>query len=375
MTALYDLHWSLIQDWIEEISIENISVAFRTEFSRIVNRLAKAHFYQNRGGIPRHKYQVYILACMYIVSCYTCHWMLTLKELRLWCDECYTADTIVEAIHVFVQWMHHQDGNFEVHDIETLQTCEASICDLVRCSADDRLLVRKRIYHREGLPAYDAMVEVVTHYLLNTTGTYTNVARLVHVQTSDTSVDLFYVYVLTPLVNLFGRTVGTCTQKIIQSLLQGVRCLHAIGIAHRDLKGANIHVTQENECMLLDLGAAGCREHRETVPVCTITHRSPDILQAEADDVDYVYNGHGLDMWSVGVLIAEIHLGPHPFGRVYQDMTPQRMLMRIDRMKDGVLMKLRETCTVTQVGMIHRCLQYLPADRPDINEVLSVFSV
>ena len=370
----YDVNWALIKEWIIEVAAEYISETCQDEFVTLVSRLAHDHFEDRYLYLQTGEYQCYVVACMYVVGCLACHHPFDLETMCALCDGCYTHDMINQTIYRLVCWMSPtSDRSFcrsKILDRRTVASSEGTVCDLVVHVSFNCPLIRKRIKHWTGLPAIDAMVEAVVHYLLPKTP---NVARLVHIHANDQHTDLYYEYVPTPLSDFFGTEDMHSMRTILVGLLHGVRDLHLIGIAHRDLKGQNIHVTDNERCKLLDVGSAGYGLIRHTVPVCTITHRSPDILQAEVDHRPYHYDGKCLDIWSVGVLILELYLGPHPFGRTRHAESAGSMLDRIDRLKASVLTNVQPMCTPNQLMILSRCLDSIPENRPNIDEVLEVF--
>ena len=373
MTLQHDVDWKKIQSWIREVSIDYIDVMSRPAFVDLVSRLAQDHFYDMAGKIHKSAYQSYVVSCMYAVSCYACHRPLGLDDLYELCGKSYTKGKIIQILYRLVSWMspdctfHHERTHFR----KRLAVNEGTFCDLVTYESSDDLFVRKRIEHHGLMPAYDAMVEVIVHYLLEDT---TNVARLIGIHISNNHTELYYEYVQTPLVTYFGEIDDpTVLQSIIASLLHGVKTMHAVGISHRDLKGPNIHVTPDHHCMILDVGSAGYGEQRTTMPICTISHRPPDLLQAEIDGDPYIYDGTCLDMWSIGVLIAEIYMGQEPFGMIPRDSPATYMLARIQKSKASVLETLRHLCTSSHLVMIRRCLDDVPTERPTIDEMLNAF--
>jgi serine/threonine protein kinase len=375
MTLTRDADWAKIQCWIHEVTEDYIAVTYRHAFAKLVSRLAKDHFYGMAGKIRKGDYQAYVLSCMYMVSCYACHHPLGLGDLHTLCDRSYTKDKIVQILHMFVSWMSPSClFNHEmVHFRKRIAANEGTTCDLVTYESTDELFVRKRIEHQGHMPAYDAMVEVFVHYLLEDT---TNIARLVGVNITETYTNLYYEYVPTPLDSYFGDIDDpSVLHSLTESLLHGVKHMHSLGIAHRDLKGMNVHVTPDHQCMILDVGSAGYGDKRNTIPICTISHRSPDLLQAEIEGVPYTYDGTCLDMWSIGVLLAEIYMGPEPFGRIPRGTSAKYMLARIHQSKESVLETLQDLCTVTQMAMIRRCLDDIPTNRPTIEEMVKAFRV
>jgi hypothetical protein len=368
-----DRDWKCIQDWILHVTTDEIAHTSQHGFSTIVSQLARAHFYAPGGITPKHDYQAFVLACMYMVSCHACHHPISLQVLHTLCCGCYSTNKIVETLHAFIRWMHPSE--IGVDYVKTLDSRnEGTQCDLVTIDSGHLMLVRKRIRHHGMLPSSEAMNEIIVHTILKPQST-TNIAALVHVHINNQHTDLFYEYVHTPLQRFFGTTDAIARHAIIVSLLRGVRCMHKSNIAHRDLKGSNIHVANSSqECMLLDVGSAGYGVKRCTIPVCTVTHRSPDILQAEMDRVCYWYEGTRLDIWSIGVLILEVYSGPEPFGPIPCDSTAAQMLSVIRTQKASALQKLRDSCTAVQMDIIAQCLDEIPENRPDIDDLLGVFS-
>jgi hypothetical protein len=374
MSRNHDMDWELIERWIVEVSNENIDAIYQDNFVALVTRMTRDHFEDRYVYLKTSEYQASVLACMYIVGCFACNRPFDMETLCILCDRCYPPEEILQTIYKLICWTSPTSvlsfDTTKIHKKRTVASAGGMTCDLVSYTGAKCLLVRKRIEHWSGLPAYDAMVEVVVHYLLPTSP---NVASLVHVHANDMYTDLYYEYVPTPLDMFFGIDDERMVHKVLVSLLHGVRDLHAIGIAHRDLKGLNVHVTTENQCKLLDVGSAGFGTMRETVPICTISHRSPDILKAEVDDVYYLYDGKCLDMWSIGVLILELYLGRDPFGHTDRGESAASMLLRINQYKAPVLRDVKHRCTPSQLDILSRCLDSLPENRPDIGEVLVVF--
>jgi serine/threonine protein kinase len=221
------------------------------------------------------------------------------------------------------------------------------------------------------------MVELIAHHLLKTTEdphAPRNIAMLLRVKIDSKFTYLYYEYIKTPLSKMFCRDPNML-QTLVCSLLHGVQSLHTIGIAHRDLKAANIHVHPNQQVMLLDLGAAGHGMVRSTIPICTITHRSPEILLAETDgNTSLKYDGKKLDMWSVGVLIVELYTGANPFGRIDVGTSPQELLGLIRQKLCAIKRTMKGHLSPIQYVYFSRCLQEDPLDRPTIDLLLLAFA-
>lgn len=103
-------------------------------------------------------------------------------------------------------------------------------------------------------------------------------------------------------------------RKYTRQLLEAVHTLHEHGIVHRDIKGANIFLTEEGN--ILKLGDFGCavrlRGHQTEVGelagiVGTHAYMAPEIFQSS--------EGHGraADVWSVGCVVIEMATGKRPW--------------------------------------------------------------
>ena len=94
---------------------------------------------------------------------------------------------------------------------------------------------------------------------------------------------------------------------IMFQILQGVHYLHAKGVIHRDIKGANILISSEGLVKLADFGLArifypGDLKAQYTNRVVTLWYRAPELLLGAKNYSETV------DTWSVGCVFAEMVL-------------------------------------------------------------------
>jgi serine/threonine protein kinase len=132
--------------------------------------------------------------------------------------------------------------------------------------------------------------------------------------------DVFMVFELAKhdLAGLIGSgfpLTPAHVKSFMQQLLRGLAHMHAAGWTHRDLKTANLLVTEEGVLKVADLGLAknmhtGRRDM--TTEVVTLWYRSPELLLGDTTA------SYPLDMWSVGCIFGELLKGRPVFSGEFE---------------------------------------------------------
>lgn len=130
---------------------------------------------------------------------------------------------------------------------------------------------------------------------------------------------------------------------------RGLAAAHQKGIVHRDVKPANIIVSEEGTPKILDFGLAKSENAglitQEGMVLGTAAYMSPE--QAAGRNVD-----HRSDIWSIGAMLYEMLSGSRPFPGEY----PQAILYGITNLDPEPLSALRPGLPMHLVQLIEKSL-------------------
>ena len=107
-------------------------------------------------------------------------------------------------------------------------------------------------------------------------------------------------------------------QYIVAQLLLGLRGIHSADCVHRDLSTRNVLLNERCEVQIADFGLARFfdPEERMSFGVVTQWYRAPEIIT----DASYTSK---VDVWSVGVIMAELFMQGHIFPGKPNDLADQ----------------------------------------------------
>lgn len=157
--------------------------------------------------------------------------------------------------------------------------------------------------------------------------------------------------------------------SMARSVLHGLSYLHRQRhLIHRDIKPSNVLYSRATgELKVSDFGISshldGTSDNAHTF-VGTLTYMSPERLKGE----QYSY---AADVWSFGLVVAEMALGTSPYQHLQGTTTETRFWALLQHINsDAPVVELPDTVDATLADFIHACLRKDPQQRPTCEELL-----
>ena len=100
--------------------------------------------------------------------------------------------------------------------------------------------------------------------------------------------------------------------------------LEIAGIAHRDLKGDNILVDENENILVIDFGLAESLETANGI-LCG----NPGYLPSELESYEAKYMIGTVTTWFLGVILGSLLIGREPFQNGRRSLVAKRVILRI----------------------------------------------
>ena len=143
--------------------------------------------------------------------------------------------------------------------------------------------------------------------------------------------------------------------EYVAQLAQALQNAHDAGIVHRDVKPANVMVTDSGALRIVDFGLAkmaGSDVTREGITIGTLAYMSPEQTRGETVDARS-------DLWSLGAVIHEMLTGDRPF----RSDSDETLIFAIRHDQPRSVRELRAATHSGLAAVASRCLEKDPNRR------------
>ena len=130
-----------------------------------------------------------------------------------------------------------------------------------------------------------------------------------------------YINNLYKLINKFHTYAISNFDVIAKKLLKSLAILHHNGFLHGDLKTANVLINDVDNMCLTDFGGIKIINFDAYLLSCTLTSRCPEDLKYDYNSNKFYNTNYKSDIWSLGLIFAEIILGFNPILNLYNQYT------------------------------------------------------
>lgn len=199
-----------------------------------------------------------------------------------------------------------------------------------------------------------------------------NIVQYLGSNVENNTINIFLEYVpggsILSLTKKFGHLPENIIRLYTTQILEGLVYLHKHNIVHRDIKGANILVTEKGVIKLADFGAskrfvnlvshAGANDGVNSLKGTTYW-MAPEVIKQDGCDIK-------ADIWSLGCTVIEMATGKPPW---MDDFTEQISAMYSIATSEE-LPPLPDTLSPSAKDFLSKCFIRNPRERPSAEILL-----
>lgn len=161
-----------------------------------------------------------------------------------------------------------------------------------------------------------------------------------------------------------GRLTEGQAANCVNQILCGLHYLHSRGIAHRDVKAANVLINSDGLMKIADFGAS---KRFDTTSITSGLKGTPQWMSPEVIKGTEMTSGWAKsDIWGVGCVLVELLTGRIPFSKYENPMTA------MFHIANGEVPSLEEVdASKHAVDFLRKCFALDPSLRPSAEELIS----
>jgi serine/threonine protein kinase len=194
-----------------------------------------------------------------------------------------------------------------------------------------------------------------------------NIVRLLGADYVDGRVVILLEYVtggsLHDLVRRFEKLEESLIRHYTRQIVEGLAYLHDRDIIHRDIKSANVLISDAGVAKVSDFGASkqllpGSSESRNISKVGTPIYMSPEVIRG---------TGHGAasDIWSLGCTVVEMAEGVPPFSQMSNTFAIMYAVA-----SGSATPNIPECLSEAGRDFLELCFRRKPSERPSAEQLL-----
>ncbi|KAH8075018.1 protein kinase [Aureococcus anophagefferens] len=186
-----------------------------------------------------------------------------------------------------------------------------------------------------------------------------NIVRYLGVDSSNDALAIFLEYVpggsLRSLLDKFGKLEEDIVRLYSRQILLGLEYLHGNAIAHRDIKAANVLVSNDGSVKLADFGAS----KRMAAP--SNLNGGGAVIKAAPKSQGW----RKADVWSVGCTVIEMSTGRPPWSQYSNPVTAMYHIACVEELPD-----MPPNLSDDGIQFLWLCFQREPRLRPEVTALL-----